>query len=130
MCLLDVFSLLDEVLLHEMTHAQSTFKRWGRDDKIEQEGLADVGTPGIVNLIPAYGWTRLRKLALAGGDLGTSTAADNNAETVAVLGNGKFCKYVVHMGFSQADSLKVCKLLDDPNNPRTVDADGRIIPRV
>ncbi|KAH7413560.1 hypothetical protein DE146DRAFT_203 [Phaeosphaeria sp. MPI-PUGE-AT-0046c] len=106
---IDVFSLLDKVLLHEMTHGRSIFTtKW---DKKVKEGLMDVTDPSFLGFgLPAYGWKRAVSLAKKGEDLGKRRAADNNAETIALFASA-------------------CLLLDQTDKPRKVDAKGNVIPR-
>ncbi|KAF1848131.1 uncharacterized protein K460DRAFT_333868 [Cucurbitaria berberidis CBS 394.84] len=112
---IDAFSLLDKVLLHEMTHGRGAYTNTNTDvENVEgQVGLADVSSPnGFLALFgwAAYGWKAAMELARKGDNLGGENAPDNNADTIALLGS-------------------VCKLMDDPSNPRKVDVKGRIIPR-
>jgi len=86
---LDVFSLLDKVLLHEMTHGRMAFTT-ADTAREEQWGLDDVRTPGFSIIpIPAYGWTRAMKLARKGEDLGREKAADHNSDSLALFGSGE-----------------------------------------
>jgi hypothetical protein len=91
----DAFSLLDKVLLHEMTHARSAYVDIDEDDQVIQEGLDDVPNPAGFNRllpsiwkIPAYGWNAAMTLARQGQDLGGLKAPDNNADTIALFGSG------------------------------------------
>jgi hypothetical protein len=91
----DAFSLLDKVLLHEMTHGRAVFERRGDEGKVVQHGLKDVpalkgffSLPGIRWV--SYGWKLCTALAHFGEPLGEERAADNNADTVALLGSSMF----------------------------------------
>jgi hypothetical protein len=86
---LDAFSLLDKVLLHEMTHARGAFEGSYKGEPIE--GLKDVPSPnGLLSLFQwgAYGWKGAIQIARKGDDLGGKNAADNNADTIALFGSG------------------------------------------
>lgn len=88
---LDAFSLLDKVLLHEMTHARGAYIEY-KDGDIEAEGLIDVTSPERLLGIwkwPAYGWKGATALARQGDDLGEYAAPDNNADTIALFASGK-----------------------------------------
>jgi hypothetical protein len=90
----DAFSLLDKVLLHEMTHARATFS--GRDkNKDYQEGLIDApAMKGWLSLRlfdwSAYGWKLTRALAMYGDPLGGVNAPDNNSDTIAMFGSSEY----------------------------------------
>ncbi|KAI4943119.1 hypothetical protein J4E86_010066 [Alternaria arbusti] len=87
--ILDAYSLLDKVLLHEMTHARGAFQEWTKKGVVE--GIKDVLTPNVI-LRPfnwaAYGWEGVGKLARKGGELNTPGGPDNNADTIALFGSG------------------------------------------
>ncbi|KAI4714120.1 hypothetical protein J4E89_001570 [Alternaria sp. Ai002NY15] len=105
---IDAFSLLDKVLLHEMTHARGAYIEY-KDGEIEAEGLIDVTSPERLLGIwkwPAYGWKGTTALARQGDDLGEYAAPDNNADTIALFASG-------------------CSLLKDQ---KKIDAKGRIVP--
>ncbi|KAI4671726.1 uncharacterized protein J4E78_000222 [Alternaria triticimaculans] len=107
---IDAYSLLDKVLLHEMTHARGAFQEWTKKGVVE--GIKDVLTPNIFLRQfdwAAYGWEGVGKLARKGGELNTPGGPDNNADTIALFGSA-------------------CKLMRDPQNPRKVDSKGRIVP--
>ena len=127
MSLVDAFSLLDKVLLHEMTHGRAAYT--GDEFMSSQEGLIDVSNPNFflrwINWA-AYGWNGAMQLARKGDNLGGKTAPDNNADTIALFASGMLSR---RKNTSGANRFEVCKLMDDPNNPRKVDAKGRIIPR-
>ncbi|KAH7071450.1 hypothetical protein BKA63DRAFT_73050 [Paraphoma chrysanthemicola] len=113
---IDSFSLLDKVLLHEMTHGRSAYMMFDEDEDMWREGLIDAidrtGWFGLGILgAPSYGWKHCVSLARRGEPLGGENAPDNNADTLALFGS-------------------ICKLMDDQNNPRTVDDRGRIVPLV
>ncbi|KAH3942841.1 hypothetical protein HBI56_053270 [Parastagonospora nodorum] len=122
---IDAFSLLDKVLLHEMTHGRSA---WEGEMRINGEwktfeGTADLPVPGtalipfpplswLFPVRPAYGWKWARDLALRGPDTSglhpwNPEAPDHNADSIAMFGSA-------------------AKLLDDPEKPRRVLEDGRI----
>lgn len=93
---LDAFSLLDKVLLHEMTHARAAYKYTNPANQAVQMGLDDVENPeglnrflpSFISKIPAYGWKAAMSLARKGQDLGGLKAPDNNADTIALFGSG------------------------------------------
>ncbi|KAF1836061.1 hypothetical protein BDW02DRAFT_596728 [Decorospora gaudefroyi] len=111
---IDAYSLLDKVLLHEMTHGRGAYElRKNNNKKLEQQGLLDV--PSANSFFKsiewaAYGWKGAMKIAKTGDDLGGNHAPDNNADTIALLGS-------------------VCKLMNHESEPRKVDSKGRIVPR-
>ncbi|QRD07406.1 hypothetical protein JI435_132000 [Parastagonospora nodorum SN15] len=125
---IDAFSLLDKVLLHEMTHGRSVWEeqKFINNEWENFEGTLDVTVPGttLVPFLPffstprpAYGWKWAGDLARKGPDTTglhgwDPKAPDHNADSIALFGSA-------------------CKLLDDPDKPRRVLDDGRIaiIPR-
>jgi hypothetical protein len=66
------------------------------------------------------------QVANQGDDLGGRNAPDNNADIIALFASGTWSN---HARGSNADCFVVCKLTDDPNNPRKVDVEDRIVPR-
>jgi hypothetical protein len=78
-----------------MTHGRAAFTRRDNKNKRIQEGLVDVDAlkgffslPGI--RWASYGWKLCTALAQCGEPLGEHRAADNNADTIALLGSGTF----------------------------------------
>ncbi|KAH7079688.1 hypothetical protein FB567DRAFT_552087 [Paraphoma chrysanthemicola] len=115
---IDAFSLLDKVLLHEMTHGRAIFRASVTDRKTgkveHQDGLIDASAmSGWLSLglfeWSAYGWKLARALAMRGDPLGYKEAPDNNSDTIALFAS-------------------VCSLMNDPTTPRKVDDKGRIVP--
>jgi hypothetical protein len=97
--LVDVFSLLDKTLLHEMMHGRIAWTEFrkvkkifkNKEEKVTFEGLDDVIDPSFWGLgLPAYGWKRAMSLAKKGQDLRQPKAPDNNAETLALFASGKY----------------------------------------
>ncbi|KAF2280450.1 uncharacterized protein EI97DRAFT_455340 [Westerdykella ornata] len=77
---IDVYNVLDKVLLHELTH---TWMGGELDDvKVKKFGIIPR---------PAYGWARCKELAKTGSlvDNYFEDAPDNNAETVALFASGE-----------------------------------------
>jgi hypothetical protein len=88
----DAFSLLDKVLLHEMTHARGAFEET-EGNEVVQEGLIDVSsTSRFLSILDwgAYGWDGAMQVARQRDELGGDDAPDNNADTIALLGSGTF----------------------------------------
>jgi hypothetical protein len=95
----DAFSLLDKVLLHEMTHGRSAYNIKDVKKVYIQTGLIDV--PVLKGIItwpiiskyldwPSYGWKLARQLTTTGeptGDVSKYTP-DNNSDTLALFGSG------------------------------------------
>lgn len=133
----DAFSLLDKVLLHEMTHGRSAYTLEDSQGRLLQEGLKDVLAPrsgaGFFSYqSAAYGWSKAGAMARQAPP---STAVseqvpDNNADSLALFGSSKSDRLTLFPQ-QKADRIiyTVCKLMDDPTNPRKVDAKGRIVPR-
>lgn len=131
----DAFALLDKVLLHEMTHGRSVYMTPDQDEEVDQEGLIDATTSGGwlglgILKASAYGWHNCLSLAKRGDRLGGINAADNNADTLALFGSSTYKSLSFRLKDRLTVSMAVCKLMDDRNNPRTVDDKGRIIPLV
>jgi hypothetical protein len=109
-----------------MTHARGAFREWQGSELVE--GLRDVPSANVfLSLInwAAYGWKGAIKLARSGGDLGSKNAPDNNADTIALFGSGMQSRPVQQLA---ANCSIGCKLLRDPENPRKIDSEGRIVP--
>jgi hypothetical protein len=76
-----------------MTHGRAAFTEF--DDHGDRvEGLKDVQVPGGflgLDLVKtaAYGWSKAKRLAAKGGQLGEPTGADNNADTLALFGSSE-----------------------------------------
>jgi hypothetical protein len=113
-----------------MTHGRSVYI--GYDDKGSfYEGLLDVTAPGGylgLNIVKAaaYGWSKTTELAKKRPS-SVSEIPENNADTLALIGssNGPSSRKILS---TVTNEFLVCKLMDDPNNPRKVDIKGRIIP--
>ncbi|CAO2647427.1 Nn.00g083490.m01.CDS01 [Neocucurbitaria sp. VM-36] len=89
---IDAFSLLDKVLLHEMTHGRTAYTLLDDEQNLIQEGLIDVpalkgffSLPGIS--WASYGWKLATLLTRTGDPLGGENAPDNNSDTVALFGS-------------------------------------------
>lgn len=90
---LDAFSLLDKVLLHEMTHGRTAFSLQDTSQHVLQEGLIDVSALKGFFSLPglswaSYGWKLATLLSRTGDPLGRDNAPDNNSDTVALFGSG------------------------------------------
>lgn len=70
---IDVESLLDKVILHELSHTSVA------------GGSLDVDGPSILTI--KYGWNRCRKLAQEGSDK-LEREAQVNADSIALFGSG------------------------------------------
>jgi hypothetical protein len=130
--LIDAFSLLDKVLLHEMTHGRGAWEERAGSNVV-QEGLIDVSsTSRVLSWLGwgAYGWKGAMQIARQGDELGGDDAPDNNADTIALLGSGKSATPHIHV--LETDGSVVSKLMSVSarEGRRKVDSKGRIIPRV
>ncbi|KAJ4377483.1 hypothetical protein N0V83_000308 [Neocucurbitaria cava] len=90
---IDAFSLLDKVLLHEMTHGRAAYGRQDDQRVVTQEGLVDVPAQTGFFSLPlirwaSYGWKLAKDLARVGDPLGGENAPDNNSDTLALFGSG------------------------------------------
>ncbi|KAF1836063.1 hypothetical protein BDW02DRAFT_629070 [Decorospora gaudefroyi] len=115
---IDAYSLLDKVLLHEMTHGRGAYERTNPiNGWLIQEGLIDVPSATSVYQAldwAAYGWTGAMKIAKSSKymyNLGDYWGPDNNADTLALFGS-------------------VCKLMNHGSERRKVDSKGRIVPKI
>lgn len=82
---IDVTSLLDKVILHELSHT-----------RVGGEAL-DVDGPSFTSV--RYGWNRCRKLAQEGSD-DRERQGQVNADSIALCGSGMLVPFVdfVHVG--------------------------------
>jgi hypothetical protein len=108
-----------------MTHTRSAWTHEDDEGGI-QEGLVDVrvgaGLEDHGGSI-AHGWERAMQLANQGGELGGRFGPDNNSDTLAQFGNGK---YVAHEMVKVADfsSLQVAGRSDVSKKGRAVGEDS------
>ncbi|KAF2006484.1 hypothetical protein P154DRAFT_569877 [Amniculicola lignicola CBS 123094] len=100
---IDAESLLDKVLLHEMTHGWIAYN-WvwtALGDTETTYGVVDVPSTGkfglipILGRLPSYGWKLCRSLAQNGQAVVGQTnanygAPDNNADTLALFASGMY----------------------------------------
>lgn len=92
----DAFSLLDKVLLHEMTHGRSAYTLVDSKGYTIKEGLIDVLAPRsgagfFSHQSAAYGWNKAVAMARQAPP-STSVSEqvpENNADSLALFGSSK-----------------------------------------